>query len=131
MAGVSGPDYDNVRLGGPDGLRYPLEAGRATFVVKKEVDLGTLASGSTTTLTPAQAQASLITATPQGACTLVFPSCLPGHMALILNLASTGGYTITVEISGNTSNTAVCPINEMSLIVHTGTNSGVRLGPAA
>ena len=34
MAG-SFPDYDNVRMGGPDGIRIPQEVGKCNFVVTK------------------------------------------------------------------------------------------------
>jgi len=35
MAG-SAPDYDNERLGGPSGLRYPLEVGKGVFLVQPD-----------------------------------------------------------------------------------------------
>jgi hypothetical protein len=127
----SGPYYDNVRQGGPDGIRFPLEVQRAMYAVEKEVDLGSLASGSTTYLTPDQAGASVITATPGGACTIVYPCCQPGFTVLIINLASGAGYTITIQCGTNTTNVAVCPISKTSLVIHTGTNGGALLGPNA
>ena len=33
MSYPTAPDYDNVRIGGPDGIRYPLELGRSVFLV--------------------------------------------------------------------------------------------------
>ncbi len=30
---ASAPNFDNIRLGGPDGLRYPMELAPATFAV--------------------------------------------------------------------------------------------------
>ena len=37
MAAGSPPDYDNVRMGGPQGLRIPTEQGKATFALKQVV----------------------------------------------------------------------------------------------
>ena len=121
MASPYGADYDNSRLGGPDGLRYPLEAGKGTFIIKKEVDLGSVSG--TINLNPQQAGASLITLTPSAAVTLVFPITQPGHETLIQNNSAT--YAVTVEVSGNTTNTAVVAPSTLALVVQLGTNSGV------
>lgn len=122
-----GKDYDNVRMGGPDGIRIPQEAGKCTFVVKKEVDLG-IVSG-TVNLTAVQAAASFITANPSAALTLVLPVCQQGHETLIQNLSAS--YTITVEVAGNVSNTAIIPVSTLGLVVQTGLNSGVTLAAVA
>ena len=36
MSSPTAPYYDDVRLGGPDGLRYPLEVGKGTFLVQAD-----------------------------------------------------------------------------------------------
>ena len=36
MGAPTAPYYDDVRLGGPDGLRYPLEVGKGTFLVQAD-----------------------------------------------------------------------------------------------
>jgi hypothetical protein len=108
-------------------LRYPLEVQKATFVVKKEINLGIVTG--TVNLTPDQAGASFITANPSGALTLVLPGTQPGHQILVQNLSAS--YTITVEVSGNVSNVAVVPVSTMALVVETGLNSGVALAAVA
>lgn len=122
-----GKDYQDERYGGPSGIRYPQEAGKSTFVVKKEVDLG-IVSG-TVKLSSDQAGSSFITANPSAALTLVLPVCQPGHETLVQNLSAS--YTITVEVSGNTSNTAVVPVSTLGLVVQTGLNLGVVLAAVA
>lgn len=52
MAIPQAPDWDNVRLGGPDGIRYPLEQGKCCFVV---TDSQNVNIGGTTYITVAGA----------------------------------------------------------------------------
>jgi hypothetical protein len=117
------PTYQGVNWPGADALRIPTERGgfvakstqtQASLETYGELDLGTVAA-STITLNAQQAGASLITITPTGAVT---------------NLA-TATYSVTVQIAGNATNTAVVPFlaatGSMSEIVHTGNNGGVML----
>lgn len=120
-------NYDNIRRGGPDGLREPMEIQHATYEVYKELDLGSVSG--TVVLTPDQAGASLITMTPSAAVTLVYPTCQPGFSALIQNLSAS--FTITAEVNGNTTNTAVCAVSVTTLIYHTGLNGGIKAQSAA
>jgi hypothetical protein len=135
---MAAPYYDNVQWPTQDGLRVPTERAffKATATQSEptldtygELDLGTVAGG-TVTLNLQQAGSSLITMNPTAAVTLVYPACWPGFSAQIQNLNSTTGNTITVEVAGNTTNTAVIPISKMATITHTGTNGGVYLSTA-
>ena len=51
MAGTA-PDYDNIRMGGPDGIRIPTEVGKCTFVVTTSQNIN---AGATTYYTTAGA----------------------------------------------------------------------------
>lgn len=124
------PTYDNIRRGGPEGLREPMEIQRATYEVYKEVDLGALGAG-TYALTADQAGASLITVNPSAPITLVYPTNQPGFSAAIQNLSAVAGATVTVEVNGNAVNTAVIPISKMAYIIHTGLNGGIYLSSPA
>lgn len=126
--------YRNVQWPTQDGFRIPDERvyfkssstqTLPTLDTYGELDLGSVSG--TIVLTAQQAGASLITMTPSAAVTLVFPVCQPGNSLYIQNLSGT--YTITAEVSGNTTNTAVCPVSKMSCVVMTGTNGGIYLGP--
>jgi hypothetical protein len=113
--GGTAPDYDNVRWPGADGLRVPQEVAPATLMVKKEVDLGSI-SGSVT-LNPTQSLVSFITATPTANSTIIWPACFPGLVVTVANLAA-ATYTLTCEISGNSTNTVVIPAGSTVQIVH-------------
>jgi hypothetical protein len=123
MSGPTAPYYEDVRWPGSGGLRVPNEAAPASLAVFKELDLGVVSG--TINLTPKQAGSSFITANPSAALTLVLPGCQPGFATAVQNLSAS--YTITVEVSGNTSNTAVIPVSTMGVVIQTGTNSGVAL----
>lgn len=103
MAVPTAPDYDNVRLGGPDGLRYPLEAGKATFALKQEVDINVGGAGSTNTvnLLMTQVTGNYITVTNagSGATTVVFPGVIPGHEFIAYN---NSGQACTFMVTGKT-----------------------------
>lgn len=123
------PTYGNVQWPGADGLRVPQEragltASPASLQTYGEVDLGTVAA-SPYKLTAQQAGASLITVNPTVALTLVFPTCQPGQKTLIQNTNATNA--ITVEVNGNTTNTATVALSSLALVVQTGTNGGVAL----
>lgn len=124
MSYPQAPYYDDVRWPGVGGLRVPQEAAPASLATYKEVDLSE--TTGTVTLTPSQAGASLITLTPTADMTLVFPGCQPGKTTIIQNLAAET-YTVTCEISGNTSNTAVVEADTTATVVQTGTNGGIAL----
>lgn len=132
------PTYSGVMWPGADGLRVPTERGGFVGTTTKtgpsletysELDLGTVGA-STITLNAQQAGASLITITPTGAVTIVLPTCQPGHYFFLWNLAVATN-SVTVQIAGNATNTAVVPFlavtGSMSEIVHTGNNGGVML----
>lgn len=103
MAGVAGspvaPLYDNIRLGGPDGLRYPLEVQHATFVVSKEVDIDFTKMPSPVVLTPDQAGGNYFTfANGAVASTLQFPY---GSGSKIFAVANHSGSAVTVQIAAS------------------------------
>ena len=124
---ATAPYYEDVRWPGAGGLRVPQEAAPASLAVFKELDLGVVSG--TVNLTPKQAGASFITANPSANLTLVLPGCQPGFSTTVQNLSAS--FTITVEVSGNTSNTAVIPVSTMGVVMQTGTNSGVALAAVA
>ena len=103
-----------VRWPGSDGLRVPQEMAPASLEVYKEYDI--TATTGTVAFTQKQAGASLITATPTANMIITFPGCQPGKHTTIMNLAS-ATYSITCEIAGNTSNTAVVAANTNAVVV--------------
>lgn len=102
MAGTP-PDYDNVRWGGPDGLRVPQEGGKATFAIKKltTIALGAITAATAITLTPDQALSSeiIVTATGIFAVTLNLAGAIPGHPYIVYN---NGAGTLTLKVTGQT-----------------------------
>ena len=88
MAG-NAPYYDNVRWGGPSGLRVPQEQGKADLDVIKEVDINVGGAGTTNTitLTPDQTEASYYTLANagSGATTVVWPACFNGRVFVVYN----------------------------------------------
>lgn len=112
------PDYDNVRWGGPDGLRVPQEAGKATLALKQEIDINVGGAGSTNTvnLTSAQQSGSYYTVTNagSGATTVNFPvGAAPGHVFTVYN---NSGQTCTFKVSGLTG-VAVANAKKAILVV--------------
>lgn len=122
MAGVAGapvaPTFDNVRLGGPNGLRYPLEVQSATFVVGKELDLNLAGVTSPLVLTPSQAGANYITLTgATGAISIQLPF---GNASKQFIVANHSGQTITFQIApgpGGTASTGVAVSNNFRQIL--------------
>lgn len=117
MAG-SAPDWDNVRWGGPDGLRVPTEASPATLAVKKLVTVngGGLA---TYTLTASDMMASVLVVTSMGsvASTVLLPAASPGKVYAFKN--STGsGSNCTFKVTGKTG-VAVADGSHMMLVCNT------------
>jgi hypothetical protein len=123
MAGTP-PMYGNARWGGPQGIRIPYEMTKSAMMVKKEVDLGTMA-GTTITLDPSQAAASYITATPTANSIIYFPAVNEGLPVVITNLAS-ATYTLTVGVTGNATTVSVAA-NSTAIIVHDKASGGVLL----
>jgi hypothetical protein len=127
----SGPYYDNIREGGPDGIRKPMEVMKATYAVQKELNLGTVdATGELSrTLTPDETGATVIEAAPtNGTLTIIYPACIPGKILVVVNGSSTE--SIVVEVSGNTSNTATITESTAGVVVHTYSNLGTALAAA-
>ena len=96
MAVPTAPDYDNVRMGGPDGLRIPQEVGRAAFLVGKEVDLVFTNLTSPVLLTTLQLGNYYTLASASGAFTVSFPY---GSGSKIFVVANHSGQTITFNIA--------------------------------
>ena len=102
------PDYDNVRLGGPDGIRYPLEIGKGTFVVGKEVDLNLGTLVSPLVLNPTQLGNYFTFASASAAFAVQFPY---GASSKTFSVANHSGFAVTVQIApqtpGGTASTGV------------------------
>jgi len=101
MAGTP-PDYDNVRWAGPDGLRVPLEMGKATLAVTQEQDInvGTQGTANVVTLQSSQLRATVYYVTnASGAASLVWPAVLPGVQFTINNQS---GQALTAKVTGKT-----------------------------
>lgn len=97
MAGlVTAPDFDNIRWGGPDGLRVPTELGKATLIAGKEVDLIFTSLVTPVLLTPQQLGNYFTFASASGAFTVSFPY---GSGSKQFAVANHSGQTITVNIA--------------------------------
>jgi hypothetical protein len=96
MAFPTAPDWDNERYGGPEGIRYPAEVGKATFVVGKEVDLVFTNLTSPYTLLPTQLGNYLTFASASGAFTVSLPY---GSGSKLFLVANHSGQTVTVNIA--------------------------------
>lgn len=96
--GGTAPDYDNVRMGGPDGLRIPTEASKATFVLKKLISHSYASGSADWNMTPDEAQGSYYSVTSAGGgANAIFPAAYPGKIFVVNN---TSGQTITFKVSG-------------------------------
>lgn len=124
MSFPQAPYYDDVRWPGADGLRVPQEAAPASLSVYKELVL-TQTTG-TVNLNSKQAGSSLITVTPTANMIINLPGCQPGKEIIINNLAAIT-FTVTVQVLGNTTNTAVVTPATAQTVVQTGSNNGVIL----
>lgn len=96
MSFPTAPDWDNVRMGGPDGIRIPQEVGKCTFIVGKEVDLVFTALTSPYTLTSQQLGNYFTFASASGAFTVSFPYGSSSKQFLVANHS---GQTVTVNIT--------------------------------
>ena len=90
------PDWDNVRMGGPDGIRIPQEVGKATFAIEKEVDLNLTGVTSPLLLNSLQLGTYFTLASASGAVTVSFPY---GSASKIFLVANHSGQTITFNIA--------------------------------
>jgi hypothetical protein len=101
MGAPTAPDYDNVRWGGPDGLRIPQEQGKSTLALKKlvAIDVGGAGSTNTVNLLPNQTLGSeyVITDAGSGATTIVWPGAFPGLLFVVYN---NSGQALTLEVTG-------------------------------
>ena len=75
------PLYDDVRWGGPDGLRIPTEAGKATLAI---------VTGSTIQLGPLSAAATQSTFTANGVLTVIGANSLSAGQFVVLSSGSSG-----------------------------------------
>src|ERR1017187_3977924 len=102
MAGTA-PTYDNVKWGGPQGLRIPQEVFPATMAVVKETDINIGGSGTTNTITidPSQTLSSYYTLTSagSGATTVNFPVL---HNGFVFTVWNNSGQAATLKITGKT-----------------------------
>lgn len=96
MTFPTAPDWDDVRMGGPDGLRIPQEVGKASFVVGKEVDLVFTGLISPLLLKSTQLGNYFTFASATGAFTVSFPY---GSSSKTFAVANHSGQTITVNIA--------------------------------
>lgn len=98
--GVVGPFFENMRKGGPKGIRFPMEVKSATFDTFKQVDKNYGGAAADWTLSPSEQGASVITASnSNGAVNAVFPVAQPGKILVAYNATS---YNLVVKVSGQT-----------------------------
>lgn len=88
MAG-NPPYYDNVRWGGPGGVRLPQEAFPGTMALVKETDINVGGAGTTNTinldLTQTRSSYYTLTNAGSGATTVKWPAVLPGLQVTVYN----------------------------------------------
>jgi len=105
MAGTA-PNYDNVRMGGPDGIRIPQEVGKAVFATDnfESINVGGAGTTNTVNLNDSNSLGSyyVMTNAGSGATTVNWPAAFPGHIfgffnnsgqASTLEAAAAGGIT--------------------------------------
>lgn len=97
------PYYDNVRWGGPGGVRIPQEAFPGTMALVKETDINVGGAGTTNsiTLNLSQTRSSYYTVTNagSGATTINWPAVLPG---LVFTVYNNSGQACTFKVTGLT-----------------------------
>ena len=102
MAGTA-PTYDNVRWGGPKGLRIPQEVFPATMAVVKQTDIDVGGSGTTNSITLDSSQSGssyyTVTNAGSGATTLNFPVL---HNGLVIAVWNNSGQAATFKVTGKT-----------------------------
>ena len=117
---ATAPDYDNVRMGGPDGIRIPQEAGKGVFALAQFKTINASSIGgsivaNTITLVPwvnpgvadvagsgvaGGAEASVIVVTGGGSSTttLQLSGALPGQIYALYNHTGAGS-TLTFKVA--------------------------------
>lgn len=118
----SPPNYDDVKLAGPSTPRVPLESQGGSLDIYKEVDLGAISAS--VTLSPQQAAASLITATPSSAVTLLLPGLQSGKRFVVQNYSTASANTLTVSAAGYTT-TYVVGSNTSADLIQSMASSGI------
>src|SRR5665213_1945925 len=105
MAGLLPPDYDDVRMGGPSGLRIPAEQGKATFALKYQVSINVGGAGSTNlvTLTPQQTMGSEYVLTNAGSGITTINWATQGQPGLIFVVYNNSGQASALEVAGANS----------------------------
>jgi hypothetical protein len=99
MAGTA-PYYDNERYGGPSGIRYPQEAGKATFMVDKNVSHSYASGTADWNMNPEETAGSVYSVIlAGGAANAIFPALVPGKHFVVNNGS---GQTITFKVTGKT-----------------------------
>ena len=121
MSGVAGPFFDNIRVGGPDGIRKPMEAGVADFALTqfKTINASTVGGSAVTntiTLVPlvnsagsdtagsgvaGGAEASVIVVTGGGSSTttLQLSNAFPGKIYALYNHTGQSS-NLTFKVTG-------------------------------
>ena len=87
---ASAPNFDNVRLGGPDGLRYPLELAPATFAVTTAPTYYTAAGAI-----PVAGGTYVINGAGALAMTLAAPTKAQDNMVLTIVAGTAHAHTVT------------------------------------
>ena len=117
----SAPNYENIREGGPEGIRKPMEVTKATYQVFKELDL-TVTSASET-LNPDQAAASYITVTgATGALNVIFPVCQAGNTVVVSNVNAHAA-AVTFKVTGKTG--IAVAANKRAILMHDGLSGDI------
>lgn len=97
------PYYDNVRWGGPQGVRIPQEAFPATMALVKEVDIDVGGAGTTNTinlsLNQTRSSYYIVTNAGSGATTINWPAVLPG---LVFTVYNNSGQDVVFVVTGLT-----------------------------
>ncbi len=87
---ASAPNFDNVRLGGPDGLRYPFELAPATFAVTTAPTYYTAAGAI-----PVAGGTYVINGAGALAMTLAAPTKAQDNMVLTIVAGTAHAHTVT------------------------------------
>jgi hypothetical protein len=87
---ASAPNFDNIRLGGPDGLRYPMELAPATFAVTTAPTYYTAAGAI-----PVAGGTYVINGAGALAMTLAAPTKAQDNMVLTIVAGTAHAHTVT------------------------------------
>ena len=102
MAG-NPPYYDNMRWGGPGGVRIPQESFPATMALSHEVDINVGGAGVTNTINLSLNQTRMsyytLTNAGSGATTVKWPAVLPG---LVFTVYNNSGQSSVWMVTGKT-----------------------------